>query len=331
VEGLRNSFRPAPLISEHRKLASPQPMSEPPPRRGVRGLLFVLDGPQVGSVFTLGAAAVLIGSDGCVDVRLNDDSVSGWHARLALRSDGASLEDLDSLHGTFVDGRRVEGRTRLHGGEHIRFGSTIVKFSMADGLEERALATLFALTLRDPLTRLYNRRYFDARLAAEFSFARRHGSMLALLLIDVDHFKAVNDNCGHQLGDAVLKLAAISMRRMIRPEDVLSRYGGDEFVIIARATSLMNAETLAERICRRVESVSVKLRGREVGVTVSAGVAAMGSGAQAADAESLLAAADDALRSAKVAGRNRVVARAFRDGGAAANASPRRTTKSLPV
>jgi two-component system, cell cycle response regulator len=311
------------MICEQRELASPQPMSKSSPRHSVRGLLFVLHGPQVRSVFSLGTAAVLIGSDSCVDVRLDDDSVSGWHARLALRRDGATLEDLDSIHGTFVDGRRVEGRTRLRGGEHIRFGATtIVKFSIADALEERALATLFALTLRDPLTRLYNRRYFDGRLAAEFSFARRHGSPLALLLIDVDHFKAVNDNCGQQLGDAVLKLAAISMGRMMRPEDVLSRYGGDEFVIIARATSLRNAEALAERICRRIESVTVKVRGRQVGITLSAGVAGMGPGALAADAESLLAIADDALRNAKLAGRNRVVARAVMDCGAAANEPP---------
>lgn len=82
------------------------------------------------------------------------------------------------------------------------------KFSMMDDLEERAHRTLFELTLRDPLTRLYNRRYFDERLLSEFGFAQRHNTQLAILLLDIDHFKRFNDAWGHQVGDVVLKIVA---------------------------------------------------------------------------------------------------------------------------
>jgi diguanylate cyclase (GGDEF)-like protein len=291
-------------------------------------LLFALVGSQQGAVFTLTPPSVSVGRDDGVDVRLDDDTVSGRHARLLLNDDGASLEDLGSRNGTFVNERRVRGICPLVDGDHVRFGSTtVVKFAMTDELEERALTTLFALTLRDPLTRLYNRRYFDDRLHSEFSFARRHRALLALLLIDIDHFKPVNDTWGHPMGDAVLKLVASSIERVMRPEDVLARFGGDEFVVIARATSLRNAEIFAQRICHRIEELTLDAPGRELEVTVSAGVALMSPDAAIAGPEALLACADQALYRAKAAGRNRVVACAVTSDSAQAAAAPDRRTQ----
>jgi diguanylate cyclase (GGDEF)-like protein len=271
-------------------------------------VLFALVGSQQGAVFTLRSPTVSIGGDERADVRLDDDTVSGRHARLTLHEDGVSIEDLGSRNGTFVNEQRIHEPRALVDGDHVRFGSaTVVKFAMMDELEEHALTTLFTLTLRDPLTRLYNRRYFDDRLHSEFSFARRHGTLLALMLIDIDHFKAINDTWGHPMGDAVLKLAASSIERVMRPEDVLARLGGDEFIVIARATSLRNAEIFAERICHRIEALCLEVPGRELKLTVSAGVALMGPNAMIASADTLMAAADDALYRAKAGGRNAVV------------------------
>ena len=290
--------------------------------------MFALAGPQLGAVFTLEGACVLIGHDRGMAVSLDDDTVSSRHASLTLSSDGASIEDLGSRNGTFVNDRRIAGPWPLLDGDHVRFGSaTILKFSMLDDLEEHALTTLFSLTLRDPLTRLYNRRYFDDRVRSEVSFARRQRTLVALLLIDIDRFKSINDTCGHQLGDAVLKLTASSIERIMRPEDVLSRFGGDEFVIIARATSLRNLEILAQRICQRVAALSPSLPKLEQGVTVSVGVALLGPDATVASSETLIAAADQALYRAKAAGRNRAVVCAVTSDVSGSEGPPARRTQ----
>ena len=176
------------------------------------------------------------------------------------------------------------------------------------------MLTLFEMTLRDPLTRVYNRRYFDKRLHEELSFARRQGTPLALLLIDIDHFKQVNDRCGHPVGDRVLELVAKRIQAVLRPEDVLARYGGEEFVVIARNTSLKNGEVLAERVRRDVLSMVVPLPGFDLRVTISIGVTALCADVGNASETELVAAVDGAMYRAKRAGRNRVYAAPWHDG-----------------
>ncbi len=271
-----------------------------------RPLLFVLQGPDQGAVFPIPHGG-LIGRDSKSDIVLGSDTVSREHARLTLHGGQAYVADLGSSSGTFVNGERAVGRTRLADGDYLQFGATLLKFSLVDELEENALCTLYELTLRDPLTRLYNRRYFDERLRSEFSFAARQRTPLALLIVDLDHFKRVNDTHGHPTGDRVLSLVASSIGRMMRPEDVLARYGGEEFVVIARHTSLRNAEILGERIRRAVAGLSVELEHGVLGISASVGVASIGPGTFPPDAELLLGAADEALYRAKQGGRNRVV------------------------
>lgn len=269
-------------------------------------ILLELEGPQPGAVFSIGAHT-LLGRSGEADVSIGDGTVSVNHARLTVVDGAVYLEDLGSRNGTFVNGRRVRGSTRLADGDYLRVGggSTVLKFSTVDELEERAHRMLFELTLRDPLTRLYNRRYFDDRLSSEFAFAQRHRAELALLLIDIDHFKQFNDSCGHQVGDVVLRLVASSIQAMMRPEDVLARYGGEEFVVIARATSARNMEILGDRLCRQIASLPLELPGRELNVTVSIGVSYTSCDVASDSAEALLHAADMALFEAKAGGRNR--------------------------
>jgi len=240
---------------------------------------------------------------------LSDDSVTTEHARLLRRPDGVYIEALPSGGGTFLNDVQLTGMAKLVDGDKLRFGSTtLVKFSMVDELEERALLTLFELTLRDPLTRLYNRRYFDRRAHDEFSFAQRHGTALAVLLIDIDLFKRVNDQFGHPVGDAVLEAVAKRIGDVMRPEDVLARYGGEEFIVLARSTSSSNAEILGERIRRGVQSLALDAAGDALRVTVSVGVASLDSDTRFGSCEELVAAADSALYAAKRAGRNRLSA-----------------------
>jgi diguanylate cyclase (GGDEF)-like protein len=288
--------------------------------------VFALTGSEQGAVFPLHGTSAWIGRSPEHLIHLNDEAVSKRHAHLSRRSDGLYVEDNGSRNGTYVNDQRVDAPRRLVDGDHLRVGNTIMRFSMLDELEERALTNLFELTVRDPLTRAYNRRYLAGHLRSELAFAARQGMTLGLLLVDIDLFKHVNDNYGHAIGDAVLQLVATSIQRLLRPYDALCRYGGEEFVAVTRDTSRRNAEILAERIRHHIQDLRFDTGAGTGSVTVSVGVTIAARGAEADDIPALLQAADDALYAAKDAGRNRV---RFRDTplrAAAAHSSVSNTT-----
>jgi diguanylate cyclase (GGDEF)-like protein len=155
----------------------------------------------------------------------------------------------------------------------------------------------------DALTGLWNRRYFDQRFEAEISLARRGKRPLAVLMIDLDHFKSVNDNHGHPAGDEALRRIAQLLAASVRTEDVVCRYGGEEFAIIAPGIS-RGAADLSERLRAEVEHQQLAIGGKILPITVSIGWAASINEPGGA----LLQAADAALGRAKTAGRNRVEA-----------------------
>jgi diguanylate cyclase (GGDEF)-like protein len=158
--------------------------------------------------------------------------------------------------------------------------------------------------LRDPLTGLLNRRFFDEAVETAYANARRAGSELSLIVLDLDRFSAVNNEYGHAVGDAVLRRVARAIRSATREGDVVVRYGGEEFVVIAPATDGDGAVEAAERIRRAVAASGGELvDGRIVPLTVSAGVASL---VDEADGRGLFRAADSALLAAKRAGRDRV-------------------------
>ena len=286
---------------EHR--ASLAPLSVRPRSHA---LLFSLTGRQLGAVFPLHGTSLKLGRGPEVEINLDDDAISGFHARLVRRPDGIYLDDAGSRNGTFVNERRIQQPLRLSDGDHIRLGNTILRFSMVDDLEERALTNLFELTVRDPLTRAYNRRFLMQHLHSELAFSARQSMSLALLLVDIDHFKHVNDTHGHAVGDVVLQLVASTLQRLLRPYDALCRYGGEEFVVVARDTSLRNAEILAQRIRRQIEALRFDVEGESGSVTVSIGVTAVRPEPGNDSSDALLMAVDNALYEAKEAGRNRV-------------------------
>src|SRR5207253_1924173 len=147
---------------------------------------------------------------------------------------------------------------------------------------------------------VYNPRYLDDHLQAEFAFAARHGTSLSLLLIDADHFKRVNDSFGHAAGDAALRALAGHLQRSVRAEDMIARFGGEEFAVLSREITPQGAMAIAERIRKSVEKTPVSLEsGATVGLTVSIGVVHMGSGRPFKSAHALLEAADEALYRAK--------------------------------
>jgi diguanylate cyclase (GGDEF)-like protein len=169
----------------------------------------------------------------------------------------------------------------------------------------RLFAEVERLSTEDPLTGLRNRRYFERAAAVEFQRARRHGRPLSAVMLDIDHFKAVNDAHGHAAGDDVLVAVAAACLSGIRGHDVHARYGGDEFCFLLPDTDLAQAAALAERLREAVSALSLSPGGRPLRVTASLGVAEAGGNDESVAA--LLGRADEGLYEAKRRGRDRVV------------------------
>jgi diguanylate cyclase (GGDEF)-like protein len=295
----------------------------PPPEgqgEAIDAYLVVMAGSNVGEMHKLEKERVVLGRGDKVDLRLLDDGISREHA--ALTRDGAHfvLKDLGSTNGTYCNGQRVS-RHILAEGDKILLGSTtILKFSYHDRLDEAFQRQMSESALRDGLTRAFNKRYFGERMDSEFQYAARHDSPLALVFLDIDHFKKINDAHGHQAGDQVLTQLASLVMSMIGEDDIFARYGGEEFAIIARGTDAAAAETLAERVRASVEAHAFATAQGTIPVTVSVGVARTPGPGVASPAD-LVARADEALYAAKRSGRNRVRV-------AGAPAAPRTLTPS---
>ena len=162
------------------------------------------------------------------------------------------------------------------------------------------------LAVVDDLTGLYNRRFFDTRLSYELERFVRYRHPVALALLDVDHFKEVNDTHGHLVGDAVLRHLAQLGLGSIRCVDLFARFGGEEFALLMPSTGLEGGRISAERLRQAISETPALTDAGLVGITVSAGVAAA-DGSWSGDPEGLVRAADQALYRAKAAGRDRVV------------------------
>jgi two-component system cell cycle response regulator len=258
-------------------------------------------------------------------VLIQDLQTSPWYARLREQweRDGTQINvrsiiaipfSFEKMRtGVFLLRRTVE-QEPLSAGD-VEFADTVIKSAVnaieqAHAMEQAKAdnARLEALAHTDPLTHLLNRRALTIRLVAELERVRRYNSPLTMLMIDLDHFKLVNDTCGHLVGDEVLRGIAGILQRSVRSVDMVARYGGEEFVIVLPETAEQGAVIFAERIRERVEQhhfAADRNKSGSVKVTVSIGVSAFPS-PNVESAEDLFARADAALYRAKEAGRNKV-------------------------
>jgi diguanylate cyclase (GGDEF)-like protein len=169
----------------------------------------------------------------------------------------------------------------------------------------KLIAFLENLSITDALTGIANRRHFEWRLSEEIERARRYKYPLSALMLDLDHFKQVNDNYGHQIGDIVLQQVAQRLRRILRRTDFLARYGGEEFIVLAPQTPADRALILAERLRQVIAESPIPVADNlQIHTTISIGVAVFPNHAQ--NESELIGAADSALYKAKQMGRNRV-------------------------
>ncbi len=184
--------------------------------------------------------------------------------------------------------------------------SDVTHVSIVAREREEAVAKLQEYADRDGLTGIANRRYFEGRLRDEFTRWQRYGGDLSILLFDLDHFKRINDQFGHVVGDAVLRVMAQRVAGVVRKQDTFGRFGGEEFALLLPCTTLADAMRVAEKIRHTIGATPVEVQGACVPVTASVGGAAARPGAAAY--EVMINEADAALYRAKRQGRNRCVA-----------------------
>ena len=271
--------------------------------------MVVIYGANLGHKYEL-AEPVLMGRGEECDIVLTADSVSRKHAIVEPRIDGTRLRDLASTNGTYVNDEPVH-ECMLRHGDLVKVGDTIYKFLAAGNIEQAYHEEIYRMTIIDGLTGAYNRRYVQEYLEREVPRACRYDRALSVVMLDIDHFKLVNDEYGHLTGDFVLREVSELARRRIRREEVFGRYGGEEFCIVLPETPSSGATTLAEHIRELVEGHRFEFDGDVIAVTLSGGVAQLRKGMD--EWTALVEAADMNLYRAKGGGRNRVVTD---DGGA---------------
>lgn len=277
-------------------------------RRRDRATLTMVTGPEPGSLLMLHEEDATLGrcpqsASNCID----DRGLSRKHARIYRMHGEFWLEDLGSTNGTFLNGQLVERPSMLYDGDRVQMGQEVLfRFQLHDALEQDAARRLYDSAVKDALTGAHNRRYLDERMAQEYAYAVRHGAPLSAILLDLDHFKGVNDTFGHAVGDRVLKLAAGVLIRTVRTEDLVARYGGEEFCVIVRGVEPRGVMILCERLRMQIAELAIPTDdGRTLKVTASFGATTMDGAHPVEDVAELLRQADTALYAAKGAGRNR--------------------------
>lgn len=198
--------------------------------------------------------------------------------------------------------------THVHASDFLAHLGVIASFCIENSINR---ARLLRSGFTDVLTGWHNRRYLTVRLNEEIARARRDNARLVCLMLDIDHFKSVNDTWGHVAGDAVLRELAQRIETQVRASDVAARYGGEEFVVLLPGTDVSAASKLAERIRKEIAASPIPLpNGESVTITASIGIAEVSPGPEDKDlktlGDSLIARADVALYAAKSAGRDRV-------------------------
>ena len=279
-----------------------------PPQRDEKPYLIGITGEHAGRLFPLADCEELaMGRTEDCEIRVTlDDMVSRRHARLeGIEGGGWAVEDLDSLNGTRVNGHDVK-RLILNRGDWIDIGETTsFKFDYLSDQEKAQRES----GLLDGLTEAWNRKAFDTRLPELFRQASERARKLSLLMLDVDHFKAINDEFGHQAGDHALRGVAAGIRDWLERtgvEAVFCRYGGEEFALILPRCGAEALGEHAEALRAHVAALVLDLGVRRHQITASLGGATLDAG-NFAEPEQLVKAADDNLYAAKNGGRNKAV------------------------
>ena len=276
-------------------------------RRPGEACLVVIHAPvqsDLGRRFVLDKDTTTVGRGRDNDIVLPSDCVSRRHARLEQRAGNLFVVDLASTNGTFINDDAHSIRERqVQRGDRVKIGDTIFKYLSGSDIELQYHEIIHRMAITDGLTDLANRKQLDLILAEEIPRSRRNARDLSMLMIDIDHFKVINDTHGHLTGDSVLRGLAGILQRRLRQGDRLGRYGGEEFCVILPETSRHNAAKFGEELRALVEAHAFVAEDKNIRVTISVGVGTLQDDMAMGD---FYKSADEMLYRAKRSGRNRV-------------------------
>jgi two-component system, cell cycle response regulator len=273
---------------------------------GAKACLVKIYPPEMGSgPMTLPKGRFVVGRERDCDLPLpNDPAVSRQHAAIEFREGRHGLEDLGSTNGTFVNDELVSARD-LQPGDQVRIGANIFKY-LRDDVEAQFFQAMYGMMVTDGLTGARTKRFFEEALERELVRAQRHGRPLALVMFDVDHFKSINDNHTHLVGDEALRTICQRVAPTVRKDEVFARWGGEEFALLLPEATREHAIMFGERVRRLVADTPIAVGQLSLSVTVSVGVG-WTSGSLGGSPDALVFEADTNLLKGKQSGRNRVV------------------------
>ena len=285
-------------------------------RDDLQPALVFLSGELIAVPIPLERDEVILGRALEADVRINDVKVSRQHAKITTVKDPVTgrsehvISDLESRNGVLVNGKRLKEAT-LANGDKITIGEHILRFELLDEIDREYQKQIHRLITHDDLTGLLSSRSFFSELRRESAKAAAEGKSLCVLVMDVDHFKKVNDTYGHLTGSRTLEEIGHCITGIMRSGDAASRFGGEEFAAFLLDADLAQGLIAAERIRSAIEKTdfTVIRQGKPAEshhVTISIGVATFP--ADSSDPIELVEIADSALYRAKREGRNRVCA-----------------------
>ena len=249
---------------------------------------------------TFGEEPFIVGRDSKCDLRICEQAVSRQHAKFERTANGFTVTDLGSTNGTWVNEKKIQTRI-LRSGNRVRMGSRIFKFIATDQLEAHYHQAVYSMITQDSLTNVWNKRYLLETLNRELKRRHRTGRSLTVILLDLDFFKKINDTYGHLVGDEMLRQTADRLRASLREEDILARFGGEEFCIVLSETSLEESRLCAERCLKAISEKPYSTTAGNIKTSISIGI---GEAKDAMTCDDLIKLADDNLYQAKEQGRN---------------------------
>lgn len=267
--------------------------------------LIVIRGQPQGKRYILNQESMIMGRDAAVALSVNDNNVSRKHAEIIKKGDKVFLKDLGSTNGTFINDKQISGEVELHKEDMIKLGNTILKYLPKGELETYYIGTLEMAAHTDALTKAFNKGYIMEALETEFKRARALHQDFSLIILDLDHFKKINDTFGHDAGDLVLREVSQIVKTKVLPQNALfGRFGGEEFLVLLPLTNVDAATEVGEKLRSTLEKTNFMYEGKRMPVTASVGVAEASLDVESA--QGLFKLADKAVYQAKNGGRNQV-------------------------
>ena len=232
-------------------------------------------GPGLGRKIALERHTLRVGREYDSDVVLRLDAVSRNHCAFVNTAGRVILRDLGSTNGTFLNDRELakHEEVELRTGDHVQIGPVIFKFLYGGDVEALYHEEIYKTSVVDPLTQLYTRRYLFGHMERELARAQRYGRPFSLVLLDIDHFKGINDCYGHLGGDFVLRELAALLRKHVRREDCCARYAGQQLAVAASENEPEQIVLFAEKLRGVVETHEFLFGGERIPVAVSIGIA----------------------------------------------------------